>query len=186
MQANKLEDFPNLASFFIRSIKPECRRTDTSALLVCPCDGQIVYQGVVDTRNMTIAQVKGVNYSANEFLGGDIPTPSNPENELYYCVIYLAPGDYHRFHSPGDWTMKLRYHIPGELLSVNPGLVHLVEGVFNFNERVVLRGDWSPKGRENLFFSMTAVGATNVGSIQIKCDKVCSSRKSENLYSPCL
>lgn len=34
-------------------------------------------------------------------------------NELYHCVIYLAPGDYHRFHSPTDWTVCHRRHFPG-------------------------------------------------------------------------
>ncbi|UYV77704.1 hypothetical protein LAZ67_15001993 [Cordylochernes scorpioides] len=32
---------------------------------------------------------------------------------LYHCVIYLAPGDYHRFHSPVDWTVTARRHFPG-------------------------------------------------------------------------
>jgi phosphatidylserine decarboxylase len=34
-------------------------------------------------------------------------------NELYHCVIYLAPGDYHCFHSPTDWTISHRRHFPG-------------------------------------------------------------------------
>lgn len=34
-------------------------------------------------------------------------------NELYHCVIYLAPGDYHCFHSPTDWTVSHRRHFPG-------------------------------------------------------------------------
>jgi len=38
----------------------------------------------------------------------------NPNNRMYQCIIYLAPGDYHRFHSPTDWTVYARRHFPGE------------------------------------------------------------------------
>ena len=36
-----------------------------------------------------------------------------PGNELHHCIIYLAPGDYHRFHSPTTWTVEHRRHFPG-------------------------------------------------------------------------
>ncbi len=38
---------------------------------------------------------------------------SESKEKLYYCIIYLAPGDYHWFHSPADWTIEHRRHIPG-------------------------------------------------------------------------
>jgi len=38
---------------------------------------------------------------------------TNPVNRLHQCIIYLAPGDYHRFHSPADWTVYARRHFPG-------------------------------------------------------------------------
>lgn len=50
-------------------------------------------------------------------------------NELFHCVIYLAPGDYHCFHSPADWHVAHRRHFPGEqspahsLLSTTPHLL---------------------------------------------------------------
>ncbi|VVC44220.1 Hypothetical protein CINCED_3A004668 [Cinara cedri] len=91
----------------------------------------------------------------------------NPENELYQLVIYLAPGDYHRFHSPAQWTVKFRRHFQGELLSVNPKIARLLPDLFVLNERAVYIGEW-----EHGFFSMTAVGATNVGSIRVHSDKV--------------
>ncbi|GAB1607222.1 hypothetical protein Ahia01_001005600 [Argonauta hians] len=89
----------------------------------------------------------------------------HPDNVLYHCVIYLAPGDYHRFHSPTDWIVYFRRHFPGELLSVHPGMARWIKGLFNLNERAMYVGLW-----KHGFFSMTAVGATNVGSIRIYND----------------
>lgn len=37
----------------------------------------------------------------------------NEDNELYQFVVYLAPGDYHRFHSPADLKIKFRRHFQG-------------------------------------------------------------------------
>jgi len=83
-----------------------------------------------------LEQVKGVSYSLVGFLGpfeSLFPNSeenmisgydftdyhcllSNPLNKLYHCIIYLAPGDYHRFHSPADWSVFLRRYFPGEFL----------------------------------------------------------------------
>lgn len=35
---------------------------------------------------------------------------------LYYCVIYLKPGDYHRIHSPVDWNVLVRRHFSGNCI----------------------------------------------------------------------
>jgi phosphatidylserine decarboxylase len=165
---------------------------------VSPCDGKILNFGKVDKGYLE--QVKGVNYSLQAFLGeqnwpknshsmddnnnshprahleelnnnGELYEKSilyNPDaNCLYHCVIYLAPGDYHRFHSPTDWQIFARRHFPGKLFSVNPSVAKWLQGLFNFNERVVYYGQW-----QHGFFSMTAVGATNVGSIRVYMDEV--------------
>ena len=88
------------------------------------------------------------------------------ETALYYIVVYLAPGDYHRFHSPTSWVAEKRRHFAGELYSVSPYLQRSLPGLFTLNERVVLLGRWRWG-----FFSFTPVGATNVGSIKINFDR---------------
>ncbi|KAI9823964.1 MAG: hypothetical protein M1819_001095 [Sarea resinae] len=92
-------------------------------------------------------------------------TASRPSS-LHYAVIYLAPGDYHRFHSPCAWVVSSRRHFAGELYSVSPYLQRTLPGLFTLNERVVLLGRWRWG-----FFSLTPVGATNVGSIKINFDR---------------
>lgn len=72
---------------------------------------------------------------------------------MYQCTIYLAPGDYHRFHSPADWKPEIRRHFQGELLSVNPKIAQWLPGLFCLNERALYMGEW-----EHGFFSFTAVG----------------------------
>ncbi|KAI5867182.1 phosphatidylserine decarboxylase [Durotheca rogersii] len=85
---------------------------------------------------------------------------------LYYAVVYLAPGDYHRFHSPANWVVERRRHFAGELYSVSPYLQRTLPGLFTLNERVVLLGRWRWG-----FFSFVPVGATNVGSIAVNFDR---------------
>jgi phosphatidylserine decarboxylase len=102
-----------------------------------------------------------------------------------FCTIYLAPGDYHGFHSPVTWSVERRRHFPGLLLPVSPAVVGLLRGLFAENERVVLFGKW----RHGLF-TYTAVGATNVGSMWLTHEPVrraCSrlkERKKQLIINP--
>ncbi|KAI0319908.1 phosphatidylserine decarboxylase-domain-containing protein [Amylostereum chailletii] len=89
-----------------------------------------------------------------------------PGNALFFTVIYLAPGDYHRFHSPTAWVVEKRRHFQGELFSVSPYVAKRMENLFVLNERVALLGRW-----RHGFFSMIPVGATNVGSIIVNFDQ---------------
>jgi len=123
-------------------------------------------------------------------------------NKLCFAVVYLAPGDYHRYHSPTNWVVERRRHFSGksskssfsnpiyhadtasaagELFSVSPWMVGKLSNLFVLNERVALLGRWRYG-----FFSMTPVGATNVGSIRVNFDSVrlspiSSLRVNENL-----
>ncbi|KAM9841283.1 phosphatidylserine decarboxylase proenzyme, mitochondrial [Aulostomus maculatus] len=180
MQEAAVEDlhhYRNLGEFFRRRLKPAVRPLCTSSCLVSPADGRILHFGQV--KNSEVEQVKGVTYSLENFLGPQQSRHNNstsssfrdvilstPENDLFHIVVYLAPGDYHCFHSPTDWRVELRRHFPGSLMSVNPGVARWVKELFCLNERVVLTGRW-----QHGFFSLTAVGATNVGSIRVYFDQ---------------
>ncbi|CAN3359256.1 phosphatidylserine decarboxylase proenzyme 1, mitochondrial [Diutina catenulata] len=91
---------------------------------------------------------------------------ASKDKSVYFAVIYLAPGDYHRYHSPTNWVATLRRHFIGELFSVAPFFQKTLQGLFVLNERVALLGYWKYG-----FFSMVPVGATNVGSIVVNFDK---------------
>ncbi|XP_044190215.1 phosphatidylserine decarboxylase proenzyme, mitochondrial isoform X1 [Thunnus albacares] len=179
MQEAAVEDlhhYRNLGEFFRRRLKPAVRPLCSSSCLISPADGKILHFGQV--KNSEVEQVKGVTYSLENFLGpqqgqsNDSSSSfrdhllSSPDNELFHVVVYLAPGDYHCFHSPADWRVELRRHFPGSLMSVNPGVARWVKELFVLNERVALTGQW-----QHGFFSLTAVGATNVGSIRVYFDQ---------------
>ncbi|XP_039627603.1 phosphatidylserine decarboxylase proenzyme, mitochondrial isoform X2 [Polypterus senegalus] len=175
-----LQHYRNLSEFFRRKLKPQARPVCNSHCVISPSDGKILHFGRV--KNCEVEQVKGVTYSLETFLGPQTWTDiskgeddagsfqdllvTKDGNQLFHCIIYLAPGDYHCFHSPTDWRVAHRRHFPGSLMSVNPGVARWIKELFCHNERVVLSGEWV-----HGFFSLTAVGATNVGSIRIYFDR---------------
>lgn len=90
------------------------------------------------------------------------PIRVSPKKGLFYCVIYLKPGDYHRVHSPIDWHVLVRRHFSGRLFPTNERATRTIRNLYVENERVVLEGQW-----EQGFIAMAAIGATNVGSIKL-------------------
>ena len=71
-------------------------------------------------------------------------------------------------------------HFPGELLSVKPNYVASFPGLFHVNERVAYLGEWA-----HGFFSMTAVGATNVGSVHAVFDPDLRTNTAVTLKREC-
>ncbi|XP_052865528.1 phosphatidylserine decarboxylase proenzyme, mitochondrial isoform X1 [Anopheles cruzii] len=194
------KDYRSLGEFFTRPLREDARPIDSNTCMVSPCDGRILHFGAANSSQ--IEQVKGVSYSLEAFLGPptwckkDAPEmvekvkrKPSPDSVLYQCVIYLAPGDYHRFHSPTVWKPELRRHFAGELLSVSPKIAGWMPGLFCLNERAVYIGKW-----KHGFFSYTAVGATNVGSVEIFMDEklktnqwvglACGSHKKKKKETP--
>ena len=196
-EAEKGDDwvqYKSLGEFFRRRLKKEVRPIHHEAILITPCDGRVLSCGSVDIDGK-LEQVKGISYSLKEFLGDYEASITNSKEKrisetplykpkkhtrLYHCTMYLAPGDYHCFHAPADWTIELRRHFIGKLLSVRPSLLSKIPHLLSLNERVVYYGKWnpladssaSPKDNANDYFiAFAAVGATNVGSIIVEMDQ---------------
>jgi len=154
-----LSKYETLSQFFTRRLRAGARPISTTSALVSPSDGKLTYSGPVEGEYLQ--QVKGVRYSLTTFLGPKVPNwPKSATTSLYQAVVYLSPSDYHRFHSPADWSITHRRHFPGALCSVQPSVVAAFPGLFHINERVAFFGTW-----KHGFMAMVAVGATNVGSI---------------------
>ncbi|CAN6302655.1 unnamed protein product [Urochloa humidicola] len=89
----------------------------------------------------------------------------SPKKDIFYCVIYLHPGDYHRVHSPVDCNILKRRHFSGHLFPQNERAVRTIRNLYVENERVVLEGRWKEG-----FVAIAAIGATNVGSIRVNLE----------------
>lgn len=172
----ELNEYKSLNEFFTRRLKDDVR-TIASTPMVSPVDGTVLHFGKAE--NEWVEQIKGIKYKLESMLGEDVsdiikqyqpPQQSKSSfdkypNDLYYMVIYLAPGDYHGIHSPVDWTIKHARHFPGHLFSVSPKSSALIRNLLAVNERICLNGFW-----DHGFFSLTPVGAYNVGSITLEFD----------------
>jgi phosphatidylserine decarboxylase len=187
--------YENLGEFFSRKLLPSARSICLDSPLTSPCDGFITAAGLLDVQgndpcaldNYLLASVKGIRYKLSNFLGE--PCDSNQLSSytfldsplpryVAYFIIYLSPGDCHRFYSPGNVTINEIRHISGSLFPVSDDnwLFGKIPNVLTMNERVVTLGTWDvpleffPSGSpitsgNDLRFSMTMVAATGVGNI---------------------
>ena len=143
MKVEELNAFRNFNQFFTRELKDGVRPIDTpqdASSLVSPADGKVLSYGEVDSLAATMDCIKGHSYRLDEFLFGYqssnqtgdgqeakattteriLKSARERGNKVMYMVVYLAPGDYHRFHSPATFTASYRRHICGYLEPVDP------------------------------------------------------------------
>lgn len=163
--AMSFETHTSFRSFFTRALHADARPLPSDPrALTSPCDGAVVRGSAVEAG--TILQAKGVAYTLAELLG-DARHPASPAAPRFSggtaLTVYLAPGDYHRFHWPWNGRVTEVRHLPGDLWPVNAGAVAGVPRLFARNERVVLLGELA----SGAAFAFVPVGALNVGSIRI-------------------
>ncbi|CAM0149515.1 unnamed protein product [Urochloa decumbens] len=171
-----LEEYPSLQAFFIRSLKEGARPIDPDPnCLVSPVDGKVLRLGKLREEEPSrehIEQSTPENSNAKSWWRVSVASPKlrdqtvlSPKKDIFYCVSYLHPGDYHRVHSPVDCNILKRRRFSGHLFPQNERAVRTIRNLYVENERVVLEGRWKEG-----FVAIAAVGATNVGSIRVKLE----------------
>nr|CEL67880.1 TPA: phosphatidylserine decarboxylase proenzyme,putative [Neospora caninum Liverpool] len=175
-------EFRNLQEFFTRPINYMIYRDmDPRASIMSPADSlvQNVYairpnsQGLIT--HQIIPQVKSMSFNLQEFLFGPREVPplqlQSPQNRLFVSIHYLAPSDYHRVHSPADWTVTSQTYIPGCTPSVSRKNLESGDLLQKY-ERTALVGHWDPENKgQQLFFSVTMVAAMFVGGLHLSWEE---------------
>ncbi len=157
-----LESFRSFNEFFVRRLKPGIRPVDPDpASVVSPVDGRVAACGAIERGRLL--QAKGLDYSLEELV--TVPMLSASLVGGCYVTIYLAPGDYHRIHSPVDGDVLWAVHRPGSLWPVNDAAAAAIRDLFVVNERLVTVLETS-RGTA----ALVKVGAFNVGSIRVDYD----------------
>ncbi len=153
-----LGSYPSFDAFFTRPLKKGAR--DISAdPVVSPSDGKLSCFGRIDTGAQI--HVKGQLYEAGELIGDEQDARRYSGGQ--FAVVYLAPGDYHRVHSPVNGKVTLLRGIPGDLFPVNSIGERYVPQLFVRNNRVAIVIDTENLGR----VTVVMVGATIVGRISV-------------------
>ena len=190
MKNPDLYAYPSISAFFTRELAPSARPVaapEDPRSLVSPADGTVLSFGEVQDNSM-VRCVKGNSYPLDEFLLGYkcdkeaftrllAERRADRRSKLLYAVVYLSPGDYHRFHSPAQFGAGFRRRIAGYLEPVKPAYLAGHKDVLKDNERVSLLGEWA-----HGFFGMSMVGALNVGAIEVFKDKALKTNARNPTY----
>lgn len=171
-------EFATVNDLFSRPLRAGTRPVadpDDPGVAVSPTDCRLT---CVDGVGATHLLVKGRRRSVANLLGVTAPRGAGPgtarvldfheagrEQGFSAAVCRLAPGDYHRFHSPvdGEWRLDEVLDLAGEYHSVSPACIGGPVDVLGRNRRLVVMVDSVAFGE----VAIVAVGAVKVGSIEL-------------------
>lgn len=149
-----VQTYASLNDLFTRALSKPRSFNAESNVMISPTDSMIMAFGSVD-RDLAL-QIKGMEYSVSELLGGE-----RLDSSYSFINFYLSPRDYHRYHAPCDMEVFEVRYFGGELLAVNKPSLLRNKNLFVRNERVVVCA--KDKNGANLYF--VAIGALNVGKM---------------------
>ncbi|HEY4157727.1 MAG TPA: archaetidylserine decarboxylase [Polyangiaceae bacterium] len=150
--------YASFDQFFTRPLKNGARAVSADAV-VSPADGKLSSIGRVDAGARIF--VKGQHYDVGELIGDARDAGRYGGGE--FAVVYLAPGDYHRVHSPVDGEVTLVRGVPGDLYPVNAIGERHIPRLFVRNQRAAIVIDTAGLGR----VTVVMVGAVIVGRITV-------------------
>lgn len=160
-----IDDYPSLAEFFLRPLKPGVRPVDPRPdVMVSPVDAKAHKFGTIrqgqfpqaDDRKGSVAALIGDDDS--RIRPGSAPRASDFEGGPF-AILYLSPKDYHRVHVPLDVEVTGYRYLPGALWPVFPAATRKIDDLFGRNERLVFFFNTEKFGR----IAMVMVGAFGVG-----------------------
>ena len=151
-----IDDFESLSDFFVRALKDGMRPIDDNpAVIVSPVDGKARTLG--DITDGMFLQAPGPPCPVSELVGPELAAKFEGGS---FAVIYLAPPDYHRVHTPAQGQIEAMDYRPGKLWPVFPSATRKVDNLFARNERLVF--DMSTEAGR---CALVMVGAFGVGRI---------------------
>ncbi|MBC8371384.1 MAG: phosphatidylserine decarboxylase [Planctomycetes bacterium] len=156
-----LVEFSTFLELFTRTLPEGSRPIADNDHWLSPADGRLIEHAVVSSELSLI--LKGAPYSIGEMLPG-----ADAAQYLGYQAlqIYLAPYNYHRYHSPCDMQIISAVTEPGDLQPVDPQLMRRSMRAMKTNRRILLHcldGSGRP-------FALLYVGALNVGGMKFSFD----------------
>ena len=155
----EIEDFESLAHFFVRPLRPGMRPMDaTPGMIVSPVDGKAHTFGNID--GGMFLQSPGQPCPVSRLVGDDLAKHFEGGS---FAVIYLAPPDYPRVHSPVAGAIKALDYRPGKLWPVFPAATRKVDGLFARNERLVF--DMQTEAGRCALVMVGAFGVGRIGNI---------------------
>ncbi|RKS87810.1 phosphatidylserine decarboxylase [Orbus hercynius] len=158
---DKADAYKTFNDFFARELADDVRPIDQAEdSIVMPADGVISQFGTIQEN--VLLQAKGHIYTLESLVACHSEMIETFKNGAY-VTTYLAPSNYHRFHTPCKGTLKEMIYVPGSLFSVNKATTENIPNIFARNERVICLFDteFGP-------VVQILVGATIVGSIETK------------------
>jgi phosphatidylserine decarboxylase len=143
------------------------RHVDTDpAHLTSPVDGTVLASGMFQDIPLQTLTIKDRLYTIEDLLGTD-ERPAGFGSGAY-VLFYLAPGDYHRFHSPLDGLVTGWDYLPGTCHPVNRIGRRLFPDLYVTNRRVVLWMETQDDPPLRLY--LVLIGAMGVGRIAVDID----------------